>query len=60
LIVTRHFLFKSIDELDLSRFGPLPMRGGTAAIEQAGFGEDIGARADACDADTALSLYRKD
>ena len=32
----------------------LPMRGGAAAVEQAGFGEDIGAGADAGDADAAL------
>ena len=32
----------------------LPMRGGAAAVEQAGFREDIGARADAGDADAAL------
>ena len=32
----------------------LPMRGGAAAIEQAGLGEDIGAGADAGDADAAL------
>jgi hypothetical protein len=34
--------------------GPLPMRGGAAAIEHAGFGKDIGAGADAGDADAAL------
>ena len=31
--------------------GALPMRGGAAAIEQAGFGEDIGAGTNAGDAD---------
>jgi len=34
--------------------GAPPMRGGAAAIEQTGFGEDVGAGADAGDADTAL------
>ena len=34
--------------------GALPMRGGAAAVEQAGFGEDVGAGADAGDADAAF------
>ena len=34
--------------------GARPMRGGAAAVEQAGFGQDVGARADAGDAHAAL------
>ena len=34
--------------------GALPMRGGAAAVEQAGFGQHVGAGADAGDADAAL------
>ena len=32
----------------------LPVRGGAAAVEQAGLGQDVGAGADAGDADAAL------
>ena len=38
--------------------GALPMRGGAAAVEQAGFGEDVGAGADAGDADAAFGHAR--
>ena len=34
-----------------------PMRGGAAAVEQAGFGKDVGAGADAGDADAALCQF---
>ena len=34
--------------------GAPPMRGGAAAVEQAGFGEDVGAGADAGEADAAF------
>ena len=34
--------------------GAAPMRGDAAAIEQAGFGEDVGSRADAGEADAAF------
>ena len=36
----------------------LPMRGGAAAVEQAGLGEDIGAGADAGDADATFAIAR--
>ena len=36
----------------------LPVRGGAAAVEQAGLGQDVGAGADAGDADAALGQPR--
>ena len=46
-------------ELDLrigrnKMFGALPMRGGAASVEQAGFGQHIGAGANTGDADAAF------
>ena len=39
-------------------WGALPMRGGAAAVENAGFGQDVSAGADAGDADAALFQSR--